>query len=234
MLFCVLAVMVKLSLIKQKYTLVYGLLFWAFCWAMTPYAIESNRNEVASYLSSLPARQAVAILVTIECAIAITFAFRQWHPDNEMARKTLYEQMKSKLKLPLIWLEKHYVSLLIFPTLFYCQTQVLYALPGVSFQMPALVVGASAFVLCFGGAGLFRLALPERSMREEMALFLSIMLCVSALFSTVSEKMIFAPVNASTSSIALHLWVFLGLLLLFLVALMYQLFYKRYKLRTNK
>lgn len=235
MLLCVLAVAAKLSLLDFKQGVVYGLLFALFSWVVMPYAIASGRNEIASYLSSHTARQYVAILVTVECAIALAFAFREWHtlPSSSPSRESLRSRLRIIMAKPLWWFQKHYVSLLILPTLFYIQTQVLYALPGVDFKVPALLVGGGSLLFFPLMAGLFKYALPHRNMREELALVLSVLLCVTALFSTNTEEMLFAPSETAEPEFLSYLTALVAFALLFGIGLIYER-RKKYKTRRYK
>lgn len=232
MLLCLLAVSAKLSLIDFKISLIYGGAMVLFSWFVMPYAITSGRNEIALYLSSHQARQYVAILVTLECIIALAFAFRQkWNESHEPARENRYQKVKRILSIPLWWLQKYYVSLLILPTLFYIQTQLIYALPGVDFKLPALMVGGGA-LLFFPLMGLlFRWALPVRSMREELVLSLSVLLCLSALFSTITEEMLFAPAQHTPTPFLSYLLALLLFLTFFGLGLVYT---RRKKYKSNQ
>lgn len=232
MLLCLLAVSAKLSLIGFKRSLVYGIALLVFSWLVMPYAITSSRNEIASYLSSHEARQYVAILVTIECAIALAFAFRQWHPTaKDPERESQWHRIKTFLATPLWWIQKYYVSLLVLPTLFFVQTQVIYALPGVDFKVPALLVGVGALLFFPFMSLLFRWALPLRAMREELVLSLSILLCLSALFSTTTEEMLFAPSKATPTPFISYLLALVVFLVFFGVGLIFEL---RKKYKTSK
>lgn len=229
MLLCVLAVSAKLSLMPLLKGGVYGLLFLVFSWLVMPYAIDSSRNEIQSYLSSYEARQYVAILVTIECAIALAFAFRQWQVVTDMSRATRWQQWKSRLSPIFWWVQKYYVSLLVLPTLFFVQTQVIYALPGVDFRLSALIVGVGSLILFPMLGVLFRWVLPLRSMREELSLALSVLLCLSALFSTMTEEMLFAPTKTITTPLSQYILALGVGVLLFAGGWIVEL-RKRYKL----
>lgn len=233
MLLCFLAVIAKLSLLKWQKSLVYGVLFFIFAWLMIPRSINSSMNEVESYLSSATARQYVAILVTMECAIAIAFAFRRWSEEPPQKRPTRWSEMKQQLLLPIWWVQKHYVTLLILPTLFFLQTRLVYALPGVDFRVPALLVGVGSLLLFPLGALLFKWLLPLRSMREELVLILSILLCISALLSTITEVMVFAPSHAVETPYGVYLLALGIFALLFAVGLVRELT-KNHKQKTEK
>ncbi|MDO4771254.1 hypothetical protein [Porphyromonas sp.] len=232
MLLCILAVSAKLSLLDFKTSVVYGILFLIFSWLAMPYAITSSRNEIASYLSSYEARQYVAILVTVECAIAIAFAFRKWHTTaKDPERESRWHKIKTRLATPLWWIQKYYVSLLILPTLFFIQTQVIYALPGVDFKISALIVGVGALLFVPFMSQLFKWTLPLRNMREELVLSLSILLCLSALFSTNTEEMLFAPSQTTSSPFMAYLLALIVFLIFFGVGLLFEL---RKKYKTSK
>lgn len=218
MLLCLLAVSAKLSLIGSWRTLIYGALLGLFAWLVMPWAIDSSRNEVASYLASLKARQYVAIWVTIECALVLAFAFRQWSVSKspeELRHEGRWASIKLRLMTPLWWLQKYYISLLVLPTLFFIETQVIYALPGVAFELSALLVALGSLLFFPLTALLFRWALPLRGMREELVLSLSILLCISALLSTTSEEILFAPMASSRAPFILYLLALIVFLIFF-------------------
>ncbi|MDN4754620.1 hypothetical protein QYZ87_08830 [Porphyromonadaceae bacterium W3.11] len=192
MILCFLTIVAKVSLLPWWKGVVIGLILLGFCLLVVPITTQSSRMVIERFLADYQAREYVAILATLECAMAFAFAFRNWHTDkdNNQGRRTRLQQLRPRLLQPLWWIQKHYVSLLIFPTLFFIQTQVLYALPGANFYIPAIIVGGAAVVLIPLMSWLCREAFPIREHREESLLFLSVALSVLVLISTNHDEIL--------------------------------------------
>ena len=176
------------------------------------------------------ARQIVAIIATLESALTFGYAFRNWQGSEvNPQRATALQLLRPKILRPFWWMQKHYISLLIFPTLFFIQSQVLYALPGYSFYMPFFIVGGAVLVLVPLLAWLFREAFPEREHREESLLLISLALSILVLISTNYEEIQF---TRSTEVTQPQIWDLLMTLGLFLLFIMIGFFLKR--LRRNR
>lgn len=220
MFLCFLSVVVKVSLLEWWKSVLLGILLLGFCLLMVPFSVKSSRIFIEGFLTNYEARQYVAILASLECALAFGFAFRNWGKERvtKDVRATRMQLLRPQLLSPLWWLQKHYVSLLILPTLFFLQTQILYALPGINFYIPAAIIGGGALVLIPLLAWLFKAAFPIRAHREESLLFISVALSVLVLISTNHDEILTTRpeygTRSSYSEVILTTSIFLTLFIL--------------------
>lgn len=229
MLFSLLTAVTKASLLKRWERLTMSALFVIFCMLMVPASIDSSSTVIDSYLSDLQLRQIVAIIATIECVMSFAFAFREHSKETAVnAHTTVFGKLTDKLSHILWIIHKHYVPILIFPTLFYLQTQLLYTLPGVNFYVPAIVVGVGAGLITLLLAMLLQQSFPNKSQRESLLLFVSLILSVSVLLSTNSDEILTSrPSLANTNTYKELLITAIGFLLLFIIGFVLQIYKKR-------
>lgn len=193
MLVALCSVLLKASLLQWWKGALFGLLLALFAWLMVPVTMQSSRTVVEQFLADPTARQYVAILATAECAIALAFAFRQWNKvrgADTTSRLPWWQRYRHKWLEPLWTFQKHYFTLLIFPTLFFIQTQLVYAMPGVDFRVPAYIVGGAMLLLIPLMAWLLREAIPSRTIREELLLGCSLLLSILVLISTNHDEVL--------------------------------------------
>ena len=193
MLVALFSALLKASLLEWWKGVLFGVLLALFCWLMIPMTAQSSRMVVESFLSEQKIRQYVAILATVECAIALAFAFRQWRQtdlDMPSLHLTWWQRHRRQWLEPLWAFQKHYFTLLIFPTLFFIQTQLVYAMPGRDFRLPACIVGGGMLLLIPLVGWLLREVLPSRAMREKMLLLSSVLLSLLVLISTNHDEVL--------------------------------------------
>lgn len=177
MVLCTFSVILKVSLLERWKSWALGLGLTLFCYLIVPVTASSSRLVVEQFYADHEARQWVAIVATIESILALAYGFRDWRSKEPI--------QGSRRWVPAMWWGiKHYLSLLIFPTLFFVQTQMLYALPGSSFYLPATIVGVGALLLTPLLSWLLSYLLPDRREREEVCLYTSLTLSVLVLIST--------------------------------------------------
>ena len=76
-LFIVLNCVFKLSLWPLWQRLLYSLLLGAFAWWSVRYAVLQSKTQIADFLQDTSAMQTVAILVTIESAVGLSFCLNR-------------------------------------------------------------------------------------------------------------------------------------------------------------
>lgn len=222
LLLCLPAVIAKLSVLPRWVSGVYGVLLLAFCLLMTDAASTAPRAQILQYTSAPQAREAVAILATVELALVLGYAFREWGHSPHQVRVSPLRRWLERLLLPVRTLIRYYVTLLVLPTLFFIQVQLCYALPGISFYVPAAIVGGCALIFLPLLTEVLRRCLPVRELREELVLIMSGLLCVCALLSTATDSLLYLPAEQQ-STITPEVALTLGAtLLLFLFALFVQ------------
>ena len=116
---------------------------------------------------------------------------------------------------PLKW----YPSLLVFPVLFYLQTELVFSFPGTSFSAISYAFAAAVVVLFPLLCHLFRLLLPEKEMRLETHFLVSLFVCIIGLLTTVNGNVTYPAVDEPTNWRALGFAFGLFLVLFVLGAL---------------
>lgn len=230
MFLCFLSIVVKASLLEWWKSVVVGVLLLCFCALMVPYSIQSSRLLIEGFMAHREALQYVAIVATLECAISLGYAFRDWSASRtsiDINRASNIQLLRSKFLLPIWWIQKHYFSLLILPSLFFLQSQVLYVLPGINFYISAGIVGGVVLLLIPLLSWLCRKALPNRLFRENALLVISIALSIVVLISTNHEEVLFSKSSQITPSMASEfLMTFLLCILLFTIGFVLKRLYK--------
>ena len=190
---------VKLSLRPWYERIVYGFILVGFTLFMVEPTSRSSKLLLEQYLVSDTAREYVAILVTLELTMVLNYSFRNWTHNFTPLRATAWHTLREKyFNPPFRWLEQHYITLLIFPTLYLVQSRTVYALPGIRFLISAILVGGGSLILSVLLGWLIQTLLPSRSEREELLLFTSFILCAAALLSTTTGEIIYAPSRQGT------------------------------------
>lgn len=118
MLFIVMNCVLKVSFWKWWQAALFGVVCGVFVAATYPYAILQSKTQIADYLGHTVALQDMAVVITIESVICFAYCvavLRGWFGQRE----------KWWVK-PLKW----YPSLLVFPVLFYLQTELIFSFPG--------------------------------------------------------------------------------------------------------
>ena len=110
-------------------------------------------------------------------------------------------------------------SLLVFPVLFYLQTELVFSFPGTSFSAISYAFAAAVVVLFPLLCHLFRLLLPEKEMRLETHFLVSLFVCIIGLLTTVNGNVTYPAVDEPTNWRALGFAFGLFLVLFVLGAL---------------
>ena len=200
-LFIILNCVFKLSLWHFWQQLVYSLLLGAFAWWSVRYAVLQSKTQIADFLQNISALQTVAILVTIESAVGLSFCLNKLQDGSRKWLRTL------------LYI---YPSLLMFPVVFYLLTQTVFAATGVEFNTTAMVFAVGIFILLPLLSEAVRWLLPDETGRLEIHLLLTIFVCILGLIATEHGRIVYAVKEAPVNWVSLSLT--LGLFLLLTVA----------------
>lgn len=198
-LFIFLGTTLKLSFTSVWQRVGFGLLCGMFIILTYPYCIEQTKTGIAGYISNRPLRENAAILISVEAFIYISFCFSLFRSKDH-----------PKLKWTK-WFTGYYIGLLIFPSLFYLQTSLIFGFPGVDFK---LVSWNFAFVVAFViplFTQLLIYMMPEKDLRLEVFFLVSLFIFILGVITTVDEKINYAPAktNLSLKAIGISAAIFL-------------------------
>lgn len=195
MLFVVLNCILKLSFWKRWQAVVFGILCGAFVVGSYQYAILQSKTQLADFLNNTTVMQDAAVLITVESSICFAFCF--------MAIRDLFGKKVSRWSQVLHW----YVSLLIFPVLFYLLTQLIFQLSGTDFSTIAWGLAVAVAVGIPILSYVVSYLLPEKDLRLELHFLISLFVCVLGLITTVNGNVTYAATEETVNLKALF-WSF--------------------------
>ena len=209
MLFIVMNCVLKVSFWKWWQAALFGVVCGVFVAATYPYAILQSKTQIADYLGHTVALQDMAVVITIESVICFAYCvavLRGWFGQRE----------KWWVK-PLKW----YPSLLVFPVLFYLQTELIFSFSGVSFTALSYGLAVAVVVLLPLLCAFFRYLLPEKDLRLEVHFLVSLFVCIIGLLTTVNGNVTYQAVEEPTNwkALAVSFGVFL---ILFLIGMIWN------------
>ena len=185
MLFIVINCALKLSFRRWWYSAIFGLLCGIFIIYIHPFATQQSKTQLADYLNNIGIMQDMAVLITLEAAIWLAYCF--------LISKRIVGGNSSRWTKILDW----YVSLLIFPVLFYILTQTIYAMPGTSFVSIAWIVAGLVTLAIPLFRYLFVFIIPEDDFRLEVHFLITLLVSILGLITTVNGNVAYAAVEES-------------------------------------
>lgn len=210
--------LVKLSFWKLQYGIVFGIICAVFIVFASSFAIEQSKTQIIDFLNNTKDLQNSSVLITIESMICLGFCFVTF---NSTEKKTglLYYFLLA------------YPSLLVFIVLFYLLTQSIFYFTGVDFDLITyLFAFISVIVFSFSGFLLKKL-IPEKELRVELHLLLSILITVLGLISTIQGNIIYI---AKEQPIEIN--ILLIFILLFIISFSFGILMERikWKIKSKK
>ncbi len=203
-LFIFINTILKLSYWRWWQRVIFGFICGAFILYAYPYATLQSKTQLAGYLNNRKIMQDMAVLITVESAIYITFCF--------LAMRQLYGRKVKRWVKPLYW----YPGMLVFPALFYLLTNTIFSFSGTDFATIAYVLAGSVFLLFPLLSACLRWLLPEKELRLEVQFLISLFVTIIGLISTVNGNTVYSAVSEPLDVKALLMAV--GIFLLFFIA----------------
>lgn len=204
MLFIVMNCILKLSFWKLWQAALFGIVCGVFIIGTCQYAILQSKTQIADYLHHPAAMQDMAVIITIESVICFAYCIA-------VLRGWFGQQEKAGVK-PLKW----YPSLLLFPVLFYLQTELIFTFPGVDFSTLSFGFAAVTVLIIPLLSYFFRYLLPEKGLRLEVHFLVSLFVAILGLLTTVNGNVTYQAVEAPTNweALGVSFGFFVGLFLI--------------------
>lgn len=204
MLFIVINSAFKLSFWKWWQAGIYSLLAALFTILACPYAILQSKTQIADYLQNTEALQNMAIIITLESAVCFSFCVTYL--------RGLFGKKNPWWAMVLWW----YPSLLLFPVLFYCLTELIFTFVGVPFSTVSYIMAVVVLAALPLLAKLVKYLIPESDLRLEVHFLVSLFICMLGLLTTVNGKTVYAAVDEpiNWNAVALSVVLFVGLFLI--------------------
>ena len=194
------------TLLKLSFWRLWQVALWtgvlvAFLWGSYDFASEQSQTTLSQWLASPKILSNMAVLVTIESAIGLLFAF--------IALRDYYQNRQSKALRVLL----AFPGLLLFPCLIYVLAQAFFFFSGADFAMTTLYACLALFALMLLGTKGLTILLPEKDLRLEVHLLISILIILLGLTATASAQIIYVPKSEPID------FVLLGKVFLFFLSL---------------
>jgi hypothetical protein len=204
-LFILIGTSLKLSFVSWPQLAITAVVMAIFIVLAYPYAIQQSKTQLSHYLNDVTVMQNIAVIVTLDSAVMIAYAF--------MALRELFgKKVKPWIMVSLQW----FPGLLVFPVLFYLLTQAVFSFSGVGFQtISYATAGLVLVVFPLASRGLKKLV-PEMEMRYEIHFMVTIFVTILGLLTTVNGNVTYAAVEQPLDTKALFFAVALFLLLFIL------------------
>ncbi len=187
LLVCFVAV-IKLSLANKWLNLAFALLLFGFTLWIKDFCSEETIAGISMYIEQKSLREYMAILLTLEGLIYMLYAFA---PNKKVLA--------------------FYPSLLIFPILYYTETNLFFTFAGIDFFLLALLSAFAVLSLFLALPFLIRLLIPEVEIRLELLFLSSILTTIIGLLTTVDDSLSYeaprAEIPLQSLLIALGLFI---------------------------
>ena len=160
-------------------------LFVGLAW---PWAIEQSKNQIAGWLADSALMLDMAVLLTLEVALQMTFCVVAAHIHTA-----------GRVKTSIVWtyrLLRWFPGLLIFPVLFSLLVAAIFSLPGNSFPLTAWSLAAVVAVVIPLGRWALKHLLPEKEIRLEVLFLANALIALLGIIATVNGRTAVAGVTA--------------------------------------
>lgn len=160
-------------------------LFVGLAW---PWAIEQSKNQIAGWLADSALMLDMAVLLTLEVALQMTFCVVAAHIHSA-----------GRVKPSVVWayrLLRWFPGLLIYPVLFSLLVAAIFALPGVSFPLTAWSLAAVVAAVIPLGHWALKLLLPEKEIRLELLFLANALIAILGIIATVNGRTAVAGITS--------------------------------------
>ena len=160
-------------------------LFVGLAW---PWAIEQSKNQIAGWLADSALMLDMAVLLTLEVALQMTFCVVAAHIHTA-----------GRVKPSVVWiyrLLRWFPGLLVFPVLFSLLVAAIFALPGTSFPLTAWSLAATVAVAIPLGRWALKHLLPEKEIRLELLFLTNALIAILGIIATVNGRTAVAGITS--------------------------------------
>lgn len=217
MMFVFLGCCLRLSFWKWWQSMIFSAICTVFILWSYQYSILQSKTQIIDYLNNVKMMQNMAVLITIESVICISFCFASLRKSTKNSKNKFIDLLK------------FYPGILIFPVLFYVMTQLIFNLSGVSFSTISYVIALVTFLALPLISQLLKRLLNEYEFRLEVYFLVCLFICALGLITTVSGEVVYTAVEQS-----LNFKAYLMALAVFLLAFGIGYSWNKYKWMIKK
>ena len=172
-------------ILKQTFRKVYfvalsSVLCALFVGLMWPFAIEQSKIQISNWLTNFTLMLNIAVILTLEVAIQISFCILAAHV-----------QTSGKVKPLIIWVYRilrWFPGVLIYPVLFSFLVTAIFALPGTSYPLIAWSLAGIIILTILPGCYGLKWLLPEKEIRLELFFLLNALVAILGIIATVNGR----------------------------------------------
>ena len=219
-LFILMSCLLKLSFRKWWQSALFGLLCAGFVVGTAQWAIVQSKTQLADFFNNVRLMQDAAVLITAESALCFAFCFEELRELFGMKKRNWWKPLLS-------W----YPGLLLFPVLFYLQTQLIFAMPGSDFTTLSYTLSGLVLIILSLLSFLLKRLCPEKELRLEIYFLVGLFVCIIGLITTVNGNTTYSVVKESLNikAILLSLGLFIAFFVLGILGNRYKWIFKNNK-----
>ncbi|MDR1780098.1 MAG: hypothetical protein LBR50_05135 [Tannerella sp.] len=142
------------------------------------WAVTRSKTQLDAFLADSAVMQNFAVLLTVEAIIAFSFCFTGVFTEGKKS---------SPLQTAFHW----YPGLLVFPALFYLQTQLIFSTPGVNFSLLSYSLATAVAIALPLLSRLIKNLCPEKELRLEVYFLVSLFVCILGLITSANKNIVY-------------------------------------------
>ena len=171
-----LSFLLKLTFMKPAAAVAEAVILAAAAVMMTDVAAMQSKTQIAGWLRSPELMLDVAVILTIDVAVQIAFCFAADSKSRRLSERILRPALL------------YFPGLLIFPTMFYLLTAMLFSFTGADFSTIGYGLGAVIAVASPTLALGLKALLPDRFSRLELIFYLNCIVAMLGVVATVNGR----------------------------------------------
>lgn len=209
---------IKLSFWRIPFIIVFTGLIAIFILVTTQFAITESKVKLLGYLNDKQLMRNVALLVTVEAILSLSFCFIS------------LQSASSNCKIQIIRVLKGFISLLIFPGLYYTLVMLVFLFPGCEFWQISLFLSLIVISLILLLSIGIKYLVIEKELKLEIHFIVSLFIVCLGLLMTADGVITTSYVAESPTSISTNLLCSLMcIVVLFLLGVIWEKIKWRYK-----
>lgn len=178
-----LSFVLKLTFMRPAGALAEAVAIAAFVYFSSDLAASGSKTQIQEWLSDSGMMLDIAVLLTVDVALQIAFCLSEASSSLTLTGRII--------RCVLLYLP----GILIFPTVFACLVEFIFALTGADFSTIGLGWGAALFVGLPLLAVAMKYLLPERPLRLELMFYANCIIALLGVIATVNGRTAVAGVS---------------------------------------
>jgi hypothetical protein len=187
MVLAVWSVILKMTFCKTPAVWIVAVVSAVLIGSSWPWAVEQSKTQIADWLANPSLMADIAVLITVEVAVQMSFCVMFLSQQDNSRRKPL--------KRVLFVVLNYLPGILYFFVLFSLLVTLVFALPGVYFPVISWSLAAAVLLFVPLLVWLTYRLLPDESTRLEMLFLVNLLIALMGVIATVNGRTSMAGVN---------------------------------------